>query len=74
MKIVELLTLTKDKKGDLVFKLGPSEYSLKPSEKTLDSIEKDLVAQVKEDTYVHDATGWCEDILKEIRKTRKQNK
>lgn len=71
---MELLTLKKEKNGDLVFMLGPSEYSIKPSKETLDSIEKDLSAQVEDDDYVHDATGWCIDILKELKKARKKAK
>jgi len=67
------LTL-KEENGDLVFMLGSTEYSFKPSKETLDSIEKDLSAQVEEDEYVHDATMWCEEILKEIKKIRKKAK
>jgi len=74
LKILDLLTLKKDKKGKLLFALGPSEYSFYPSKETLDSIEKDLSTQIEGDDYVHDATGWCIDILKEIRKSRKQAK
>ena len=71
LNLEQLLTLKKDKKGDLVFSLASSDYSIKPSKETLDSIEKDLSAQIKEDTYPHDSTIWCEHILKEIRKARK---
>jgi hypothetical protein len=74
LKIVDLLTLKKDKNGKLLFALGPSEYSFYPSKETLDSIDKDLSTQIKGDDYVHDATAWCMDILKEIRKSRKQAK
>jgi len=74
LEIAELLTLKKTKKGDLEFKLASTEYTIKPSKKTLDCIEKDLSDQVKGDEYVHDATMWCGDILKQIRKARGQAK
>lgn len=68
----KLLTLEKNKKGELEFSLASSDYSIKPSKETLDSIERDLLKQIKEDTYPHDSTIWCEHILQNIQKARKK--
>jgi len=72
LNLDQLLTLRKNKDGDLEFLLASSDYSIKPSKETLGSIERDLSAQIKKDKYPHDSTIWCENILKEIRKAREK--